>query len=159
DAVAQKFHTEHHREVVRPDAVDLVGKLAWHYDEPFADYSSIPTYCVSRMARESVIVALSGDGGAENMAGYRKYKFHQRERMIRNSVPLPLRRAIFRPLAEVYPKADWLPRIFRAKATLQNLGSTDAEAIYRSRAFHDPRASRDLIRPEARAKGYDPVVV
>jgi asparagine synthase (glutamine-hydrolysing) len=159
DMVAAKFQTEHHREVVRPDAVDLVGKLAWHYDEPFADYSSIPTYCVSRMARENVTVALSGDGGDENMAGYRKYKFHQRERWIRGFVPLPLRRMVFKPLAQIYPKADWLPKIFRAKSTLQNLGSTDAEAIYRSRAFHDPRASRELIRPEARPRGYDPVVV
>lgn len=159
DAVARKFRTDHHRQVVRPDAIDLVKRLAWHYDEPFADSSAIPTYCVSRMARGNVIVALSGDGGDENMAGYRKYKLHQRERVVRGLVPTPLRRLVFRPLGRLYPKADWLPRIFRAKSTLRNLGLTDAEAIYRSRAFHDPDASLALIRPEMRVKGYDPFVV
>jgi asparagine synthase (glutamine-hydrolysing) len=159
DAVARKFQTNHHRQVVRPDAIDLVGRLAWHYDEPFADSSAIPTYCVSRMARDHATVVLSGDGGDENMAGYRKYKFHQRERLLRQAVPGPLRRRIFRPLGRLYPKADWLPRPLRAKSTLQNLGSTDLEAIYRSRAFHDPRASMALIRPEVRPPGYDPVQV
>jgi asparagine synthase (glutamine-hydrolysing) len=159
ETVAQRFHTDHHRQVVRPDAVNLVGRLAWHYDEPFADSSAIPTYCVSRMARETVTVALSGDGGDENMAGYRKYKFHQRERRVRRLVPGPLRRLIFRPMGRLYPKADWLPRVLRAKSTLQNLGSDDVEAIYRSRAAHDPRASLALIRPDVRARGYDPMVV
>jgi asparagine synthase (glutamine-hydrolysing) len=159
DAVAAKFGTDHHRQVIRPDAVDVVERLAWHYDEPFADSSAIPTYYVSRMARESVVVALSGDGGDENMAGYRKYKFHQRERRVRRLVPGSLRRLAFRPLGRLYPKADWLPRPLRAKSTLQNLGSSDAEAIYRSRAMHDPRDALTLIRPEARVRGYDPITV
>lgn len=159
DAVARKFQTDHHRRVVLPDAIDLVDRLAWHYDEPFADSSAIPTYCVSRLARENATVVLSGDGGDENMAGYRKYKFHQRERRLRRTVPGPIRRQVFRPLGRLYPKADWLPRALRAKSTLQNLGSTDLEAIYRSRAFHDPRASRALIRPEIRPSGYDSISV
>ncbi len=157
--MAKKLGTDHHRQVIRPDAVDVVGRLAWHYDEPFADSSAIPTYYVSRMARENVTVALSGDGGDENMAGYRKYKFHQRERQVRRLMPGPLRHLVFRPLGRLYPKADWLPRSLRAKSTLQNLGSTDVEAIYRSRALHDPETVTALIRPEVRAKGYDPIVV
>lgn len=159
DSVARKFGTDHHREVVRPDAIDLVSRLAWHFDEPFADSSAIPTYCVSRMARESVTVALSGDGGDENMAGYRKYKFHHRERRIRGLVPASLRRPAFGTLARFYPKADWLPRALRAKSTFQNLAASDVEAIYRSRAAHDPGIALALIRPEARAAGYDPFVV
>jgi asparagine synthase (glutamine-hydrolysing) len=159
DAVAGKFHTDHHREVVRPDAVDLVERLAWHYDEPFADPSAIPTYCVSRMARGNVTVALSGDGGDENMAGYRKYRFHQAERRVRALVPGPLRRLVFGPLGRLYPKADWLPRALRAKSTLQNLGSGDAEAIYRSRAVHDPETCRALVRPDVLPRGYDPLSV
>ena len=156
DAFATRFRTDHHRQVVRPDAVDVVHRLAWHYDEPFADSSAIPTYYVSRMAREHVTVALSGDGGDENMAGYRKYKFHQRERRVRGAVPGPLRRLLFRPLGRLYPKADWFPRPLRAKSTLQNLGATDAEAIYLSRTVLDPRIAASLIRPEVRAAGYDP---
>jgi asparagine synthase (glutamine-hydrolysing) len=159
DAVARRFRTDHHRQIVRPDAVDLVERLAWHYDEPFADSSAIPTYCVSRMAREHVTVALSGDGGDENMAGYRKYKFHQRERQARRLLPGPLRRLVVRPLGRLYPQADWLPRPLRARSTLQNLGASDVEAIYLSRAVHDPRAAAALIRPDARAPGYDPITV
>ena len=159
DAVSRKFGTEHRREVVRPDAVDLVGRLAWHHDEPFADGSAIPTFCVSRMARRHVTVALSGDGGDETMAGYRKYKFHQRERRIRALVPPSLRRSAFGTLGRLYPKADWLPRPLRAKSTLQNLAMSDVEAIYRSRAAHDPEAASALIRPEARDADYDPLTV
>jgi asparagine synthase (glutamine-hydrolysing) len=161
DRVAERFRTEHHRHLVRPDAVEVIDRLAWHFDEPFADYSAVPTYYVSRMARENVTVALSGDGGDENMAGYRKYKIHHRERLVRRLVPAPLRRLFFRPLAGLYPKADWLPRVFRAKSTLQNLGSTELEALYRSRAFLDPLAARQLLHPALRATrgGYDSMSV
>lgn len=155
DAVAARLGTDHHRSVVRPDAVELVDRLAWHYDEPFADPSAIPTYCVARLAREQVKVALSGDGGDENMAGYRKYKLHQRERAVRRLIPAPIRRLGFAPLARCYPKADWLPRILRAKSTLENLAASDPQAIYRSRAAFDPALARSLIRPEIRARGYD----
>ncbi|WP_083669994.1 asparagine synthase (glutamine-hydrolyzing) [Singulisphaera sp. GP187] len=156
NAVAQKFGTDHHRQIVRPDVIDLVERLAWHYDEPFADSSAIPTYCVSRMTRGNVTVALSGDGGDENMAGYRKYKIHQRERALRRRIPSAIRRLAFGPMARLYPKADWLPRPLRAKSTFRNLASSDAEAIYLSRAAHAPELALALIRPEARARGYDP---
>ncbi len=159
DEVARRFGTEHHREIVRPDAVDLVNRLAWHYDEPFADPSAVPTYCVSKLARQSVKVALSGDGGDENMAGYRKYKIHQRERVVRRLFPASYRRLALQPLAKLYPKADWLPRPLRAKSTLRNLSVGEAEAIYLSRAAHDPETTRALIRPEARVRGYDPFTV
>jgi asparagine synthase (glutamine-hydrolysing) len=161
DLVAEKFQTEHHREIVRPDQVEVVNQLAWNFDEPFADYSSIPTYYVSKMAREHVTVALSGDGGDESMAGYRKYKIHQRERLLRGWVPGVLRRAMFRPLAAAYPKADWLPRVLRAKSTLQNLAATEVEALYRSRAALDPSYAPRLLRPDVRAalSGYDSMSV
>ena len=71
--VAERFGTQHHETIVRPDAIALLPKLAWAFDEPFADSSAIPTYYVSRMAREQVTVVLSGDGGDETFAGYRRY--------------------------------------------------------------------------------------
>jgi len=71
--VASRFGTEHHEYVVKPDALDVLPKLVWHFDEPFADSSAIPTYYLSEITRRHVTVALSGDGGDENFAGYRRY--------------------------------------------------------------------------------------
>lgn len=71
--VAARYGTDHYELVVKPNALEVLPKLAWHFDEPFADSSAIPTYYVSKITREHVTVALSGDGGDENFAGYRRY--------------------------------------------------------------------------------------
>jgi asparagine synthase (glutamine-hydrolysing) len=71
--VATRYGTDHYELVVKPNALEVLPKLAWHLDEPFADSSAIPTYYVSKITREHVTVALSGDGGDENFAGYRRY--------------------------------------------------------------------------------------
>ena len=71
---AATLGANHFDQIVKPHAIDLVPKLAWHYDEPFADSSAVPTYYVSQIARQHVTVALSGDGGDESFAGYRRYK-------------------------------------------------------------------------------------
>lgn len=72
--VADRYGTEHHQFVVTPDAEAIFPELIWHYNEPFADSSAIPTYYVSKMAREYVTVVLSGDAGDENFAGYPRYQ-------------------------------------------------------------------------------------
>lgn len=72
--VSQKFNTEHKELLVRPRALDILPKLAWHYDQPFGDSSCIPTYYVSKMTRDFVTVALNGDGGDESFGGYHRYK-------------------------------------------------------------------------------------
>jgi asparagine synthase (glutamine-hydrolysing) len=78
--LARKFGCEHHEQIVNPESIDLLPRLVKVHDEPFADTSAIPTYYVSKMAREHVTVALSGDGGDELFAGYDSYlsltKFH-----------------------------------------------------------------------------------
>jgi asparagine synthase (glutamine-hydrolysing) len=77
--VAQRFNTEHSEAVVgREDAEALLHRLAWHFDEPFADTSSLPSYVVSRIARELVTVVLTGDGGDEVLGGY---PVHQSEKL------------------------------------------------------------------------------
>src|SRR5438309_2070472 len=76
--VAGKFATEHHEFIVTPDICEVVDDLVWHFDEPFADSSAIPTYMVSKLAREHVKVVLSGDGGDELFAGYTRYANDQK---------------------------------------------------------------------------------
>ena len=73
-AVARHFKTEHREFVVRPNAIEIIPKLVWHYDEPFADSSAIPTYYVSQITRQHVKVALTGDAGDEGFAGYPRYR-------------------------------------------------------------------------------------
>ena len=71
--VAERYQTDHHEFQVTPDAKAIFPELVWHYNEPFADPSAIPTYYVSKLARQHVTVVLNGDGGDENFAGYPRY--------------------------------------------------------------------------------------
>ncbi len=84
--VADRFSTRHEEFEVTPEAIDILPKLVWHLDEPFADSSALPTYFVSKITREQVTVALSGDGGDELFAGYTR---HQGERLTRGFQALP----------------------------------------------------------------------
>jgi asparagine synthase (glutamine-hydrolysing) len=131
-ATAAALRTDHHEHRVTPDAVATVERLAAHYGEPFADASAVPTFHVSRVARERVTVALSGDGGDENFAGYRRYFYQRLECRLRALFPAALRRPVLGALSGLYPKADWLPRPLRAKTLLRNLSLEAEEAYYRS---------------------------
>ena len=71
---AERFGTVHEEFQVEPDAIDVLPKLVWHFDEPFADSSAVPTWYVSQLTRQHVTVALSGDGGDELFAGYPRYR-------------------------------------------------------------------------------------
>ncbi|MEO6723924.1 MAG: asparagine synthase-related protein, partial [Blastocatellia bacterium] len=155
---AKSLNADHHERIVTPDAAGIIEKLAWHYDEPFADASAIPTFYVSQAAREFVTVVLSGDGGDESFAGYRRYAFDAMENRIREFVPASFRRPLFGALANVYPKADWLPRPLRAKATLRNLSLDPARGYFNS-VYGATANERDgLLSPEVHAqlRGYDP---
>ncbi|MBO0738823.1 MAG: asparagine synthase (glutamine-hydrolyzing) [Alphaproteobacteria bacterium] len=72
--VAERYATDHEEFVIEPDAVSVLPRLVWHYGEPFADPSAVPTYYVSEVARREVTVALNGDGGDECFLGYSRYK-------------------------------------------------------------------------------------
>ena len=148
--VATQFDARHFEQVVRPDAVGVSEKLAWYYDEPFADSSAIPTYYVSKLAREHVTVALSGDGGDEFFAGYRRYVFDNREEQLRGLLPPWFRRSVFGTLATLYPKADWAPRVFRGKATFENLARSHIEGYFRSISAVKPEVKQQLLHPQVR---------
>src|SRR6185312_12331767 len=130
--VADHLHTRHFEKCVSPDDYSLLDTLATIYDEPFSDSSALPTYRVCELARTQVTVALSGDGGDENFAGYRRYRLHAWESGLRARLPQSLRKPVFGFLGGIYPKADWAPRPLRAKTTLQALARDDAEAYFHS---------------------------
>lgn len=130
--VADRYRTNHHLDMVESDDFDLIDTLARLYDEPYADSSAIPTYRVCQLARKHVTVALSGDGGDESFGGYRRYKLHLMEEKMRSALPLGLRRPLFGALSKVYPKADWAPRVFRAKTTFEGMARTSVEAYFHS---------------------------
>ena len=130
--VAQRYRTRHRVERVDSDDFDLIDLLARLYDEPYADSSAIPTYRVCELARKHVTVALSGDGGDESFAGYRRYRLHMIEERMRQPLPLALRRPVFGLLGRVYPKADWAPRVLRGKTTLQALARDSVQAYFQS---------------------------
>ncbi|MFY9514105.1 MAG: XrtA/PEP-CTERM system amidotransferase [Rubrivivax sp.] len=143
--VADRYRTDHYVETVRSDDFDLIDTLARLYDEPYADSSAIPTYRVCQLARKRVTVALSGDGGDETFGGYRRYRLHMMEERMRAALPEGVRRPLFGLLGRVYPKADWAPRMFRAKTTFEGMARTSVEAY-----FH----SMSLIREPLRSQLY-----
>ena len=155
--VSKLFNTNHHEMEVTPDAIAIIEKLSWHYDEPFADSSAVPTYYVSKMARENVTVSLSGDGGDENFAGYRRYYFDMRENAVRNFVPELMRSAVFGSLGRLYPKGDYLPQIFRGKAFISNVARNPVDAYFFSISALYEDFKKDLFSPavQKELKGYD----
>jgi asparagine synthase (glutamine-hydrolysing) len=106
-AIARHLGTEHHElRVSARDALDTIPSLPTIYDEPFADSSQIPTYLVSRLARQHVKVALTGDGGDELFAGYNRYWWTARLMPGLQRIPLPLKRGVAGTLART-PDAAW----------------------------------------------------
>ena len=126
--VAVQFKTAHHVKIVDPNDFDLIDQLAGLYDEPYADSSALPTYRVCQLAKQRVTVALSGDGGDEHFAGYRRYCWHMNEEKLRSTLPLGIRKPLFGILGHMYPKADWAPRVLRAKTTFQALARSSVAA-------------------------------
>ena len=154
--VAERYGTDHHVRAVDPNSFDLLDRLATIYDEPFGDSSAMPTFRVCAAARENVTVALSGDGGDEVFAGYRRYRWHCFEERVRGWVPEALRRPLFGLLGAVYPKLDWAPRPLRAKATLEELARDSIEAYFSSVSICSDTLRRRLFSPSLRRElqGY-----
>jgi len=160
-AIARRYRTDHHVRQTDPNSFDLLDRLASIYDEPFGDSSAVPTFRVCAMARENVTVALSGDGGDEVFAGYRRYRWHCFEERVRRVLPASLRRPLFGAAGALYPKLDWAPRPLRAKATLEELARNSVEAYFSSVSLCGTALRRRLFSPslERELQGYDAVEV
>lgn len=149
--VARAFGADARERIVEAHAADILDELAWHYDEPFADSSMVPTWYVSKAARERVTVCLSGDGGDENFAGYRRMRFDYLENRIRSRLPRWVRRGVLAPVAAAYPKADRLPQVFRGKTLLTNLTLSPERAYHNTMRWFTPAMKARLYRPALRA--------
>lgn len=143
--VSDRYQTRHFVEQVEQDDFDLIDRLAALYDEPFADSSAIPTYRVCELARKRVTVVLSGDGGDENFAGYRRYRWHMLEEQLRAKLPLGLRKPLFGLLGSMYPKADWAPKFLRAKTTFESLARDSVEGYFHSVSILDNKLRMQLF--------------
>lgn len=150
DVIAKRFATDHRERIVAADDFALIDTLVAAFDEPFADASALATYRVCELARESVTVALSGDGADEALAGYRRYRFHAAEERVRGLLPASLRSGVFGTLGHYYPKADWAPRPFRAKSTLLALAQGGGEAYAAAVGVTTPGIRARLFSAEAR---------
>jgi asparagine synthase (glutamine-hydrolysing) len=158
-AVARALGTDHVATEVRPDLADVLPRIAWHLDEPFADPSAVPTWYVSRETRRRVTVALSGDGGDELFAGYRdRYGLHLLEERLRGFLPAGVRRAALPPLARRWPRSPRLPRAFRLAGLFANL-AVDADRSYFSDRCLIPGHLQERLFGEGlreRRRSFDP---
>jgi asparagine synthase (glutamine-hydrolysing) len=160
-AVAERFKTRHRVEQVDPEDFSLVDRLAQVYDEPFADSSAIPTYRVCELARRDVTVALSGDGGDEDLAGYRRYRWHMHEERVRGVLPDALRRPLFGLAGAIYPKLDWAPKMLRAKSTFQAIARDSLEGYFHGVSIFPTELRRKLYSDSFRRElqGYEAIQV
>ena len=152
ELVATRYNTAHHTAIVNHEDFELIDKMTELYDEPYADSSALPTYRVCELARKHVTVSLSGDGGDELFAGYRRYRLHLNEQKVRDAIPYRLRRHFFGFLGNVYPKLDWAPQFLRAKTTFQSLSMSSSEAYLNSMSKLRSDERQNLYHPQFKHK-------
>jgi asparagine synthase (glutamine-hydrolysing) len=144
--VASLFATDHHELRVRPSAIDVLPRLVWHYGEPFADHSAIPSFYLSELTRAHVTVALNGDGGDESFAGYTRYFRRRGEHLA--ALPRPVKALVSKLASGTGPGRD--PGSFRARLEeAAYIASLPSHERYAARmAYFDERERRELYTPE-----------
>ncbi len=153
--IAGLFQTDHHEFVVKPDAIAILPKLVWHYDEPFSDSSALPTYYLSQMTRDHVTVALNGDGGDEAFAGYEKYLAMQFFSYL-NQLPSRGRQFLQR-LGDILPEQAQKRNLLRKFKRFLKTSSGDFATDYLGlMTLFDKNSKRALYTPEftRRLNGY-----
>ena len=148
--VAQHLGTDHHELIVRPRALELLPRLVWHLDEPFADPSMIPTAYLSEMARRHVTVALSGDGGDESHGGYTTYQWARQYAGV-DRVPQPLRQI-------AAAGARWLHGDHALGRKLRRVGLSVVDRHLDVMSYFPPRDLARVLSPALRRElaAHDP---
>ncbi|MBP0496108.1 asparagine synthase (glutamine-hydrolyzing) [Roseomonas indoligenes] len=157
-SLARLLGGTHRARAASGDVLEDARGQAALFGEPFGDASSVPTLAVCRLARGHVTVALSGDGGDEVFAGYRRYRWHQLAEAVRRHVPARIRRPLIGSLARAYPKLDRAPRWLRAKHTLTEISLDSALGYYGTVCRIAQERRRGLFSPAMRGavEGHDP---
>jgi asparagine synthase (glutamine-hydrolysing) len=148
--VADYFHTEHFEFMVKPNVIDILPRLIWHYNEPFADPSAIPTYYIARETRKYVKVALNGDGGDENFAGYDRYKANKLSGYY-TKIPKFIREVMIKRLISNLPEsAKRKDAIGRLKRFVQASSFSPERRNVKWHSFFDDQEKQDLYSEELR---------
>jgi asparagine synthase (glutamine-hydrolysing) len=145
--IADRFRTVHKEFVLRPDMLSVLPVLVEHFGEPFADSSAIPTYYISKVAREHVTVALCGDGGDESFAGYTRYKINRLLHGL-DVIPRRISRSIFETLAAVPHSPSLHSPVWIAKRLFQSMSSSPAARYLRFLTHFDGEMKKRLYTPE-----------
>jgi len=127
--VSRTYQTRHFVEHVDCEDYSLLDQLAGIYDEPFADSSALPTYRVCQLAKKHVTVVLSGDGGDEVLAGYRRYGQHIEDLAAKQAIPSALG-GLLSGIGRVYPDKGWMPPILRRRQGLLGLGQDPVTSFF-----------------------------
>jgi asparagine synthase (glutamine-hydrolysing) len=145
--VADHLGTRHQRFEVTPDAVEVLEKLVWHYDEPFGDSSAVPTWYLSQLTRGEVTVALSGDGGDELFAGYDRYRALWISRQLDRF--LPMRGMLGSPWIQRLPDSSRQRSLLRqAKRFCQAMAQPPARRYLNWIQIFPERMRAELYRDE-----------
>ncbi len=146
--VAKQYGARHHIETVHEEAMADLNPLGIAFSEPFADASALPTMQLCALASKHVKVALSGDGGDELFAGYRRYPYHMNEERLKGRIPGAVSRGLFGPLARAYPAMPNAPKVFRAKATFESLATDAMGGLFRATAImRENERDALMVRP------------
>jgi asparagine synthase (glutamine-hydrolysing) len=156
---AETYGAAWHETEIAPPSTDLLDRIAWHFDEPFADPSAVPTFLVCEAARERVVVCLSGDGGDEVFGGYRRYRENESRRRIRSLIPGSGGTELLRRASRVAPGGKWLPKPMRLRPILLRAAETPVAAYAEEMSICAPSAKPELYRKSFTASldGYDPI--
>jgi asparagine synthase (glutamine-hydrolysing) len=142
--VAQLFSTRHTSERVDPDDYSLLDRLAALYDEPFADSSALPTYRVCELAKKHVTVVLSGDGGDELLAGYRRYGLHTQDLLLKARLPGVVR-SLLGGVGRIWPDNALMPPALARRQALLSMAQDPVTAYFEINA---------VIKNDLRARLY-----